>query len=101
MKFGVRSAAPHASAAAELPKLKEKTISLTNPAIRLKKMPAPTNQAERAPGPPPGGEGASVASLTLRRRGLLGPALEKQPIEELPLVVQTLDLARETLDLPF
>src|SRR5688572_17141636 len=82
--------------------------------MRLKKMPAPTSQAARAPDPPDGRVG-SVSSVTTRdsgrdggwrlgrparrERAALVATLDQQPLQELPLVVEPPDLGREPLDL--
>src|SRR5687768_6850160 len=65
-----------------------------SPAIRLKKMPAPTSQAARAPDPPEGRAG-SVCSVTTGGVTSLG----QQPLEELSLVVEPTNLRAEPLDL--
>src|SRR5690554_2955627 len=85
--FGMRSAARKTLAYADVPRKCACADSRTSPAIRLKRMPAATQRAERA-----GGEASatSVGRVTGGQGPLdRGPLLE-EPVQELALVTEPL-----------
>src|SRR5688572_1992015 len=92
MKFGVRSDARQTSSTALLPKKNARTCSRTRPAMRLRKMPAPTSQAAREVTARGGTVAVSAIGLAFRRRESLARSLGQQLLHELALLVQTSQL---------